>query len=93
MLQRAVRTGETISISAAGSIDPDSDRLSYHWWHYAEPGTFRGKLRLENVNTAKARIVVPQVTAPATAHVILEVTDSGDPRLTSYRRVVFTLRP
>jgi hypothetical protein len=27
-----------------------------------------------------------------TAHVILEVTDEGSPRLTSYRRIILTVR-
>jgi hypothetical protein len=33
---------------------------------------------------------VPRV--PGTAHVILAVTDNGTPSLTSYRRVILTIR-
>jgi hypothetical protein len=30
---------------------------------------------------------------PGVAHVILAVTDSGTPRLTSYRRAILTIQP
>jgi hypothetical protein len=32
-----------------------------------------------------------QPLLPGIAHVILEVTDDGTPRLTSYRRVILTI--
>lgn len=93
VLTRPVRAGDKVSFSAAGSTDPDGDRLSYRWWHYAEPGTFAGTLAIQSSDTPAAALVAPAVSAPATAHLILEVTDSGEPRLTSYRRVVLTVVP
>jgi len=88
-----VRAGETIALTAAGTTDPDRDRLTYRWWLYSEPGTFEGELRLEGQDTASVTLVAPVVSTPATAHLILEVTDSGQPRLTSYRRIVLTFTP
>jgi len=93
VIRRTVRSGEKLTFSAAGSTDPDGDRLSYRWWHYAEPGTLTGPLVIQSADTSEVALVTPAVSAPATAHLILEVTDSGEPRLTSYRRVVLTVVP
>jgi hypothetical protein len=93
VLRRTVRAREKISLSAAGSADPDGHTLSHRWWHYREPGTFAGELAIQGSDTPAATLVAPAVPAPATAHVILEVTDTGEPRLTSYRRVVLTIEP
>ncbi len=61
----------------------------------ASPPAARGDreaplVRLEGEATAQAT-VVPQL--PGVAHVIVEVTDGGTPRLTSYRRVILTITP
>lgn len=45
---------------------------------------------IRNADTLRA-VVVP--TTPGIAHVILAVEDEGTPSLTSYRRVVMTIRP
>jgi len=73
--------------------DPDANALDYHWWHYAEPGSYSGTLELQGQNTPELSFVIPVVTEPRTLHVVLAVTDHGEPRLTSYRRVVFTVLP
>jgi hypothetical protein len=61
----------------------------------ASPPAARGerepaRVRLENEASAQAS-VVPLL--PGTAHLILEVTDDGTPRLTSYRRVILSITP
>ena len=61
----------------------------------ASPPAARGerepaRVRLEHEASAQAS-VVPLL--PGTAHVILEVTDDGTPRLTSYRRVILSVAP
>jgi hypothetical protein len=93
VLTRTLTAGAALNLSGKGTADPDHHGLTYRWWHYAEPGTFRGDLRIEASDSPVARIIAPHVSAPVTAHVILEVTDSGEPRLTSYRRVVLTFTP
>jgi hypothetical protein len=48
------------------------------------------RVTLEGAETARV-IVTPRVAG--TAHVILAVEDAGTPSLTSYRRVILTIRP
>jgi hypothetical protein len=48
------------------------------------------RVRVEDATSPRAT-VMPLVAG--IAHVVLEVTDDGTPRLTSYRRVVMTIRP
>jgi hypothetical protein len=48
------------------------------------------RIVVQNARDVKAAIV-PRVAG--TAHVILEVTDDGTPSLTSYRRVILTVKP
>ena len=48
------------------------------------------RIVIENANTQRAT-VVPKVAG--IAHVILAVEDNGTPSLTSYRRIVFTMKP
>jgi hypothetical protein len=90
------REGEVVRLSAAGSRDPDGDRLTYRWWHYAEPGDLPGqptpKVALAGADTPTATITLGKDTAGRQLHVILEVQDDGTPSLTSYRRAIIAVR-
>lgn len=95
VLEMTASPGETIGLSAAGSSDPDGDGLTYRWFVYREAGSYPGEVALESHGESAAMTAPPHAahaTAPQTIHVILEVTDDGSPRLTSYRRAVITLR-
>jgi len=50
----------------------------------------QARVVVENPRSAKAT-VMPRV--PGTAHLILAVEDSGNPSLTSYRRVILSIKP
>ena len=93
----AAKSGAEIALFAYGSLDPDGDRLTYRWWQYAEatspPSRQPAALKIEGADSPQAHVVVPAVSAPATYHVILEVTDSGAPALTSYRRALIAVTP
>ena len=91
-LDRAARRGETVALNGRAS-DPDGDGLTYRWWQYREAGTYPGGVRLADADPARARFVVPGDASPGqTIHLILEVTDDGSPALTSYQRVIVTVR-
>jgi len=56
-------------------------------------GTYPGKVNIANATAAQAKVLIPKDAATGqTIHVILEVTDTGSPALTSYQRVIITVK-
>ena len=99
--------GQPLTLDASTSHDPDANQtLSYRWFHYQEAGLADGSLADLSLTNAETSIltVTPKATcreawiaaympcpATGTAHIILAVTDSGTPRLTTYRRIILTV--
>ncbi len=92
-LDRTVPAGNVVRLSASPSTDPDGDSLDFRWWQYREPGTYGEAVAIRDADRPVASFVAPRVAEPVTIHVILEVTDRGEPALTRYRRVVVTVTP
>jgi Protein of unknown function (DUF1593) len=102
LLDMDVKVGETITLDAGQSGDPDGQRLHFHWFHYAEAGIADGNLgalTLSGADTSRVTIWVDAACrslwlplipckGDGIAHVILAVTDEGSPQLTSYRRII-----
>jgi len=82
------RPGEKVRLTAAGSSDPDGDPLSFRWFVYPEAGTYDRDVQLSDAAAETTVLTLPADAAEKTVHVVLEVTDSGEPALTRYRRVV-----
>ena len=97
------RVGRHIVLDGSQSHDPDKDRLHFHWFVYAEagfaPGETLAAVKLANAEHARATVTaVAPCHAPwigarpqceqGISHIILEVTDSGSPALTTYRRII-----
>ena len=90
-----------MTLSARGSTDPDGDALSYRWFCYPEAGTLvvatarsGAPVTIEHPDEAEASLTVPaDPFKPGTLHVILAVTDHGNPALTRYRRVIVEVTP
>ena len=98
------KPGERVNLSAAGSTDPDGDALSYEWFYYNEAGTFPASsarsgqpLDIKDFDQPAASFIVPvnRVMPPGigTMHIILAVTDHGNPRTTRYQRVIVDVKP
>jgi len=89
-----VRPGESVSLSAKGTTDPDGDTLEYRWWQYREAGTFDGTIEIRDAGRQDASVAVPgDFDKGGTLHIICEVTDTGIPRLTRYQRVIVEVKP
>jgi hypothetical protein len=86
-LDRTAKPGDKITLSAAGSSDPDGNKLSYQWWRYDDVDTAKTKIEITGADKVGASFVVPDEPGK-TIHIILEVTDDGDPPLTRYARVI-----
>jgi hypothetical protein len=98
--------GKPITLDASGTHDPDGQTLHYQWFHYAEAGAADGNLAAIEISgsdgpkaTATATAACRPLWLPlipckgnGVAHIILAVTDDGSPALTSYRRVIVTVR-
>ncbi|MBI1832819.1 MAG: hypothetical protein HYR84_15365 [Planctomycetes bacterium] len=82
--------GKPFRLSAVGTTDPDGDRLSYRWYVYPEAGAYAGQAVIADSTQPEATLEVPADAKARTIHVILEVTDHGNPALTRYRRIVVT---
>ena len=97
VLELTAKLGETVTLSAAGSRDPDGDAITCAWHVYREAGTFPGEVMLSEARGETTSLVVPALDAKlstnSTVHVILSATDRGAPPLIAYRRAVLTLKP
>jgi hypothetical protein len=84
-----VKPDQKVNLSAKGTTDPDGDKLTYKWWQYKEPSSYPNLVKIKNNNKQEASFVVPNnAKLGQTVHIICEVTDSGNPTLTRYQRVI-----
>ena len=86
-----VDPGQSVTLTARGSSDPDGDRLSYRWWVYREAGTYWANVPIRADRSPQAVVDVPESASGRTIHIILEVLDGGKPPLTAYRRVILNV--
>ncbi|KAK1715098.1 hypothetical protein BDP67DRAFT_617575 [Colletotrichum lupini] len=89
--------GESLVFDAAESWDPDSDALSFEWFHYREATGrdlegFTIPLVSQNMDianlTADGSAVRVEPLKNQTMHLILSVRDNRDIPLVTYRRII-----
>lgn len=88
VLRLCARPGKTVTFDARGTTDHDGHPLNFEWFTYPEAGTYRGEVALETNRPTSVRVPVPADAAGRTIHVVVAVTDRGEPPLTHYRRAV-----
>jgi hypothetical protein len=81
--------GETFSLDASGSYDPDLDSLIFKWCVYPESGTYKKEVVIQKADESVAEVTIPKDAGGLQIHIILEVVDdSSMAPLSSYRRIV-----
>ncbi|RPJ32286.1 MAG: hypothetical protein EHM35_11605, partial [Planctomycetaceae bacterium] len=88
VLRITAQPGQTLSLDANLSQDPDGDTLTYEWFVYREAGTYDGEVTLADAASSLALLRIPNDAAGETIHVVLTVHDDGTPPLAAYRRVL-----
>jgi hypothetical protein len=88
VMEVTARPGEKVRLTAAGSSSPDGNRLAFRWFVYLEAGTYARDVPLSDALAETTALTLPADAGGETVHVVLEVTDPGEPALTRYRRVV-----
>lgn len=92
ILEFSATPGETFTLSAADSSDPDDDSLTYSWLFYREPSSYEGPIAIEGQSSSTATMSIPSNASCTKIHIVLEVHDDGTPNLYAYRRVVFNVQ-
>jgi hypothetical protein len=87
-----VASGKHFELSAHAT-DPDGDSLTYYWFQYPEAGTYRGLVDMLVPNMPAVDVTAPKVDKPEIIHLLLRVTDKGNPPISRYERVVGTVTP
>lgn len=90
-LNQTVSPGQTVTLNASGSSDPDGNSISYKWWQYYEADSASTKVTISNdTSMSGASFTVPNEPGK-TIHIILEVKDNGSPNLKAYQRIIYTI--
>src|SRR4051794_11529355 len=83
--------GEKIRLNGAVT-DPDENAVSIKWWQF-RVGSYSNEVVISNPNSAQTQVLIPNdAVVDQTIHLILEATDNGTPSLTSYQRIIITVR-
>ncbi|OGS22246.1 MAG: hypothetical protein A2252_06710 [Elusimicrobia bacterium RIFOXYA2_FULL_39_19] len=88
VLYENIKSGEDVTLSAKGTMDPDGNKLIYSWYVYPEPSSYQGEVSISNADKQECKVSIPQDAGEKNIHIILAVTDDGSPALTRYRRVI-----
>lgn len=91
-LEISAKPGQRVKLDATGSTDIDNNNLFYEWTFFPEAGTYSGEIRIENPSNMVTSFVVPNDASGKILHVLLVITDDGEPKLTRYRRLVIKCR-
>jgi hypothetical protein len=84
-----VKNGKTITLDASASFDPDNDKLSFEWLIYPENPKIDKNAILKS-DGKNAVIQLNNIKMIESLPMLLRVTDNGNPKLVSYKRILIT---
>jgi hypothetical protein len=89
-----VKAGDRVELDATGSTDPDGDAIAYHWWHYRFAGTqpYPEEIPIQHSTEAKVTVEIPADASGKVIHLILTLSDDGEPMLKRYKRIVLEVK-
>ncbi len=90
VMRLAASPGQTLTLDASASHDPDGDEIRFNWFRYHEADTYSGTFEPGDAASPVQVITVPEDLGSHEIHLVLEVRDTGSHPLVSYRRVVIT---
>lgn len=79
--------GQKVYIDTNNSYDPDGDNISVKAYLYKEASYYKSNLQVK-VDNGIVSFTVPSDAVGLNLHIIVEVTDSGTPAITTYRRAI-----
>jgi hypothetical protein len=82
------KPGDPIVLDATKSTDPDGNRLTYNWFRYNDADSYDGSFDITEPTNPYQKLLVPNDLDDKNIHLILEVSDNGNPVLVSYRRFI-----
>lgn len=86
------RGGESITLDASQSTDPDGDNINVKWSLLPEAGNADVEgVVIADPDSPKTELTLPALDKGSRVNVLCTVTDNGTPVLTSYRRVIIDI--
>ncbi len=86
--RRNAKPGETITLNATASADPDRNPLDFAWTIYPPDPELSNAVSMREGKTASTRLELKQNAAGKTIPILLSISDRGTPSLTRYGRVM-----
>lgn len=90
-IQLNADSGSTIDLKV-NAYDPDNDILSLEWMQF-KVGSYKGDVSFANPMAASTSLTIPSdANNGDTIHLILAATDNQTPSMTSYHRIIITIK-
>ncbi|MBD2700478.1 DUF1593 domain-containing protein [Spirosoma sp. BT702] len=90
LIEQVVHPGKTVRFDARQSTDPDRQALHFQWQIY--PSSTRNSVQLQGTDTSQLTVQIHSKAARQTIPLLLTVTDSGQPALRQYRRILLRIK-